>query len=43
MTFGVALKIHQQNQANDVMVKSTTRHWPGLAQRENPAHHQNGL
>jgi integrase len=46
MTFGEALKIHQQNQADDVSIKSTTRHywnqifvallksWPGLADRE---------
>jgi hypothetical protein len=46
MTFGEALKIHQQNQADDVTIKSTTRHywnqifvallksWPGLADRE---------
>jgi len=46
MTFGEALKIHQQNQADDVTIKSTTRHywnqifvallksWPGLAERE---------
>jgi integrase len=46
MTFGDALKIHQQNQADDVTIKPTTRHywnqifvallksWPGLADRE---------
>jgi hypothetical protein len=46
MTFGEALKIHQQNQADDVTVKPSTRHywnqvlaallksWPGLAERE---------
>jgi integrase len=46
MTFGEALKIHQQNQADDVTIKATTRHywnqifvallksWPGLADRE---------
>jgi integrase len=46
MTFGEALKIHQQNQADDVAIKPTTRHywnqifvalqktWPGLADRE---------
>jgi integrase len=46
MTFGEALKIHQQNQADDVTIKPTTRHywkqifvallksWPGLADRE---------
>jgi integrase len=46
MTFGEALKIHQQNQADDVTIKRTTRHywnqifvallksWPGLADRE---------
>jgi integrase len=46
MTFGEALKIHQQNQADDVTIKSTTRHywnqifvallkgWPGLVDRE---------
>src|SRR5438034_5184377 len=46
MTFGEALKIHRQNQADDVTIKSTTRHswkqvfvallksWPGLADRE---------
>ena len=46
MTFGEALKIHQQNQADDVTIKSSTRHywnqifvallksWPGLADRE---------
>lgn len=46
MTFGEALKIHQQNQADDVTIKSSTRHywnqifvallksWPGLAERE---------
>ncbi len=46
MTFGEALKIHQQNQADDVRIKSSTRHywnqifvallksWPGLADRE---------
>ena len=43
MTFGEALKIHQQNQADDVTIKPATRHywnqifvallksWPGLA------------
>lgn len=46
MTFGEALKIHQQNQIDDVTIKPTTRHywkqvfvallksWPGLADRE---------
>ena len=46
MTFGEALKIHQQNQADDVTIKPATRHywnqifvallksWPGLADRE---------
>jgi hypothetical protein len=46
MTFGQALKIHQQNQADDVTIKPATRHywnqifiallksWPGLADRE---------
>src|SRR5437667_10987140 len=46
MTFGEALKIHQQNQADDVTIKPTTRHywnqifvallkgWPGLTDRE---------
>src|SRR5207237_9177050 len=46
MTFGEALKIHQQNQADDVTIKSTTRHywnqifvallksWPSLADRD---------
>jgi len=46
MTFGEALKIHQQNQADDVTIKLSTRHywkqvfvallksWPGLADRE---------
>jgi integrase len=46
MTFGEALKIHQQNQADDVTIKPTTRHywnqifaallksWQGLADRE---------
>jgi integrase len=46
MTFGEALKIHQQNQADDVTIKPTTRHywnqifvallkgWPGLVDRE---------
>jgi integrase len=46
MTFGEALKIHQRNQAEDVTIKTTTRHywnqifiallksWPGLAERE---------
>jgi integrase len=46
MIFGEALKIHQQNQADDVTIKPTTRHywnqifvallksWPGLADRE---------
>lgn len=46
MTFGQALKIHQQNQADDVTIKPTTRHywnqvfaallksWPGLENRE---------
>jgi integrase len=46
MTFCEALKIHQQNQADDVTIKPTTRHywnqifvallksWPGLAERE---------
>jgi len=46
MTFGEALKIHQQNQADDVTIKPTTRHywnqifvalqksWQGLANRE---------
>ena len=46
MTFGEALKIHQQNQADDVTIKPTTRHywnqifvallksWPGLENRE---------
>jgi integrase len=46
MTFGEALKIHQQNQADDVTIKPSTRHywkqvfvallksWPGLADRE---------
>ena len=46
MTFGEALKIHQQNQADDVTIKPTTRHywnqifaallrsWAGLVDRE---------
>jgi len=46
MTFGEALKIHQQNQADDMTIKPPTRHcwneifvallksWPGLADRE---------
>ncbi len=46
MTFGEALKIHEQNQADDVTIKPTTRHywkqvfvalqksWPGLEDRE---------
>jgi integrase len=46
MTFGEALKIHQQNQADNVTIKPTTRYywnqifvallksWPGLADRE---------
>src|SRR5262249_38672882 len=46
MTFGEALKIHQQTQADDVTIKPATRHywnqifvalqksWPGLADRE---------
>ena len=46
MSFGEALNIHQQNQADDVTIKPTTRHywnqifvallksWPGLADRE---------
>jgi integrase len=46
MTFGKALKIHQQNLADDVTIKPATRHywnqifvallksWPGLADRE---------
>jgi len=46
MTFGEALKIHQQNQADDVTIKPSTRHywkqvfmallksWPGLEDRE---------
>src|SRR5262249_49611562 len=46
MTFGEALKIHQQNQADDVTIKPATRHywnqifvallksWPGLAAKE---------
>jgi integrase len=46
MTFGEALKVHQQNQADDVTIKQSTRHywnqifvallksWPGLADRE---------
>jgi integrase len=46
MTFGEALKVHQQNQADDVTIKTATRHywnqiftallksWPGLADRE---------
>jgi integrase len=46
MSFCEALKIHQQNQADDVTIKPTTRHywkqifvallksWPGLADRE---------
>jgi len=46
MTFGEALKIHLQNQADDVTIKPSTRHfwkqvfvallksWPGLADRE---------
>jgi len=46
MTFGGALEIHQQNQADDVTLKPSTRHywnqifvallksWPGLAERE---------
>jgi len=46
MTFGEALKIHQQNQIDDVTIKPSTRHywnqvfvallksWPGLAERE---------
>jgi integrase len=45
-TFGEALKIHQQNQADDVTIKPSTRHywnqvfvallksWPGLAEKE---------
>jgi hypothetical protein len=46
MTFGEALKIHQQNQADDLRIKRSTRHywnqiflallksWPDLAGRE---------
>src|SRR5213075_3443593 len=46
MTFGEALEIHQQNQADDVTIKPATRHywnqifiallksWPGLAEIE---------
>jgi len=46
MTFAEALKIHQQNQSDDVTIKASTRHywkqvfiallksWPGLADRE---------
>ena len=46
ITFGEALKTHQQNQADDVTIKPTTRHywnqifvallksWPGLRDRE---------
>jgi integrase len=46
LTFGQALKIHQQNQADNVTIKPATRHywnqifiallknWPGLADRE---------
>lgn len=46
MTFAEALKIHQQNQTDDVTIKPSTRHywkqifvallksWPGLADRE---------
>src|SRR5204863_3432696 len=46
MAFSEALKIHQQNQADDVTIKPATRHywnqifvalvksWPGLADRE---------
>jgi integrase len=46
MTFGEALKIHQQNQADDVTIKASTRHywnqifaallksWPALADQE---------
>jgi len=46
MTFGEALKIHQQHQADDVTIKESTRRywnqifvallksWPGLAERE---------
>ena len=46
ITFGEALKIHQQNQADDVTIKPSTRHywnqifvavlksWPGLRDRE---------
>jgi integrase len=46
MTFGEALKIHQRNQADDVTIKPSTRHywnqifvallkgWPGLADKE---------
>jgi hypothetical protein len=46
MTFGEALKIHQQNQADDLTVKRATRHywneifiallksWPELVDRE---------
>ena len=46
MTFGEALKIHEQNQADDVTIKPATRHywnqifvallksWPGLSDRE---------
>src|SRR6184192_2518512 len=46
MTFGEALKIHQDNQADDVTIKPTTRHywkqifaallktWPALESRE---------
>jgi integrase len=46
MTFGEALKVHQQNQADDVTIKPSTRHywnqifvallksWPGLADLE---------
>ena len=46
MTFGEALKIHQQNQADDLRIKRSTRHywnqiflallksWPDLADRE---------
>src|SRR3979490_3206858 len=46
MTFADALRIHQQNQADDVTIKAATRHywnqifvallksWPGLADKE---------
>jgi hypothetical protein len=27
MTFGEALKIHQQNQSDDVTIKASTRHY----------------